>query len=171
MEKKKDFMIDAKVKKVIGGDYKKLTLVIENGKFEHYNKMNKLIEDDLISVNPNVIFEIECNGDEETAQFVEAVGTLSVSRQVKQYIMCAFLKGALVTIDKVIAEKDDVDEATGRKYEDNEFSYRITKVTLPTLNPLVKQMILSDVQNQTILEPKKTVSAPNVFTMNQSVVL
>ena len=171
MEKKQDFMKNAKIKKVIGGEFKRLSLVIENGKFPHFDKNQKVMENDIISINPNMIFEIEQKGDEDTLQFVEAVGILAVSRQVKQYIMNAFLKNAVVDIAQIHATAGEIDEESGRKYSEEEYSYRLISITFAPLNGLVKTMILNDINNQTVLEIKKTVSAPNVFNMNQNVVL
>lgn len=168
---KKTICEGVEITKIIAGDFKKISAVIKNKKFQHIDKNGRLGENDLISFNPNMLFEIAKSGDEETLQLVEAVSILAVGREVKKYIMSAFLTRALCDIICVHAEAGETDEESGRTYSEEEFSYRIDNVVLPILNPLLKRMILSDVQNQTILEPKKTVSAPNVFTMNQSVVL
>lgn len=166
-----DFMKSAEITKIIAGDYKKLSFVIKNGKFDHYDKNDKLITNDIISVNPNMLFECDVEGDEETMQFIEVVKILAVSRQVKRYIMAAFFTNAVVDIVKVEAKEGEIDNETGRVYSSNEFSYRFSKIVVKALNPIMKTMIMKDIQNQSVLEPKPTTATPNIFNMNQNVVL
>ena len=168
---KKTICSGVEISKVIAGDFKKVSLIIRNQKFEHIDKNGKLNQNDLISINPNMLFEVNRSGDEETELYVNAVSILCVGREVKKYIMSAFLTKALCDVVCVHAMQGETDEDSGRTYTEEEYSYRIDNIILPSLNPLLKRMIENDISNQSILEPKKTTTAPNVLSMNQSVVL
>lgn len=156
---KKEFCKDIKVTNVIKGDFDHITLSLDlpkDIKAKHIDNKGTLREDNLISINGNQIFNATISGDETTANYVAALDALCVGFQMKPYIYKALFKGAICSFDVVHGQKGETDKETGREYTREAYSYRLKAITLAELNPLIQQLILGDIQNGSIKEPKAT---------------
>lgn len=170
--KAKEAMKAAKVTKFIGGDYKRVSLQIEGGKFQHIDKNEKLKEDNLITINPNQVFNVDVTiNDDETAQIFEMIKIMYVGRQLKQYIVSAFLTNSVLDIYVIHANAGDKDPESGREYTSEEYSYRIDNVIINTLNPLAKRLIIRDIENGTIFEEKPKPTINSIFGNQTNIVL
>ena len=162
------FLQGKQITKVIASDFKKLSLVIKGEKIPHFDKNDKYVENDLVTINPNQLFECDIDGDSEAIQLLQVIKMLAVSREVKKYIMSAFFCDAVIDICQVYGKVGEIDEESGRVYTSDEYSYRLEKVVLKPLNPIMKQLIMSDIQNQSILEPKQKPSINALFGANSN---
>lgn len=170
--KAKEIMKAAKVTKFIGGDYKRVSLQVENGKFQHIDKNEKLKEDNLITINPNQVFNVNVDiKDDETSQIYEMIKIMYVGRQLKQYIVSAFLTNSVLDISCLHANAGDIDPESGREYTSEEYSYRIDNVIISALNPLAKRLIIRDIENGTIFEEKPKPSISSIFGNQTNIVL
>lgn len=167
---KKEFCKDVKVEKVLISDYEnKVVLFLnlpENIKAKHINK-DKLEEDNKVKIKGNqVLFCDNVSGDETAIKILEALQTFCVGFRMKDYIYNSLYRNSIINLDVIHAQKDEIDEESGTKYENEAYSYRLTKIILPQIPEFALNVLIKDINEGTIKAPKTT-SAPapasNIF--------
>lgn len=174
MEKLEKVCNAQKVTKVIAGDYKKLSLVFgeTTEKFSHLDKNEKLVENNIISINPNQIFIADVNcSDSQTLEIVEVLNMLSVGRQLKPFIMNALFLNSICTFDCLHVMQGETDPETGRTYSGEEYSYRLQTIEVQPLTGLKLKLILQAIENNSVVEEKPKPTISSLFGNNNTVIL